>query len=116
VFGREHHDVECGYGSTAHGVDVGYRVCGRDLTEPVGVVDRWRDEVDRTDDSEIVGQAVDRRIIGGLDTDQEVLIRRGLKAAKRARQIRRADLGRSTASASEPGEGFLFHKGHRCAP
>jgi hypothetical protein len=66
VFGREHHHVQGGDGPAAHRVDVGYRVCGRDLTEPVWVVDRWRDEVDGADDREIVGQAVDRRVIGGF--------------------------------------------------
>jgi hypothetical protein len=116
VFGGEHHDIQSGDGSAAHRVDVRYRVRRRDLAEPVGVVDRWRDEIDGTDDRKIVCQAVDGRVIGSFDADQKVVVRRGWQPAQRARQIRRADLGRSTAGTGESGQGLLFQKGHRRAP
>jgi hypothetical protein len=64
-------DTECGERLTAHGIHIGERVRGSDLTELVGIVDDGREEVDGLNKRETVGQPEDSRVIEGLTTDED---------------------------------------------
>jgi len=110
--GRKHHQVERQNRPPPHGIDVRKRVGGSDLPEPVGIVHRRRDEIHRADDRRIGRQAVDRRVVAGVETDQQIFIRGDRQFLQRVRQIRRTDFGGSPAGTGHAHEGFLFPEKH----
>ena len=84
----------------AHGVDVGERVGGRDLPEPVGVVDDGREEVDRLHQAEVVAHHGDGGVIVRLEQPRE-LSRGARHGAEHGPQVARAYLGRAAALGRE---------------
>jgi len=57
-----------------HGVDVAQGVGGGDLAVGVRVVDDGREEVERLDERNLIGQAVDACVVVGLGADQQVRV------------------------------------------
>ncbi len=57
--------------ATAHGVDVAHGVGRRDGSERGRVVHERREEVERTHDGKVIAQAIDRRIIRCVETDEQ---------------------------------------------
>ena len=94
-------DVHRGQRLAAHGVDVGERVGRGDLSEAIRVIDDRREEIDRLDEGEIIGQHEDAGVIVGLATDDEPGIGAHGKCAQRAREVARTQLGGSTRAAGE---------------
>ena len=62
-------------GSPPIAIDVRQRVRRGDLPEEVWIVDDRREEVDRLDEREIVGQHEDPRVVEGLAADEQARIR-----------------------------------------
>ena len=101
-------------GVAAHRVDVGERVRRGDATPVVRVVDDRREEVGGDDDREVVAQAVDGGVVGGVEADEQVGIARrvGAEAAHEAEhraQVGRGELARAARAVREAGEpdGFV---------
>ena len=86
---RERRDVERHQHLAAHRVDVAHGVRRGDRAERVRVVDDGREEVDRLDDRQVVGQAVDGGVVGAVEPDEEVGERRGVERLR----DRRDDVG-----------------------
>src|SRR5207249_8077799 len=98
----------------AHRVDVGERVGGRDAPEVVRVVDDRREEIGGGDERLAVVQAVDRRIVGGLVADEQLL----RQSANRRRsenfsQHGGRDLAAAAAAVAELGQANLLGSIHR---
>ena len=82
----------------AHRVHVGERVRRGDAAPVVRVVDDRREEVGGDDDGEIVAEAVDGRVVGGVEADEQVGVGRRRRrargrapcAGRRARACRRS--------------------------
>src|SRR4029078_5567968 len=74
---------------SAHRVRVGEGVGRRDTAPVVRVVDDRREEVGGDDDGEIVAEAVDRGVVCGVETDDEIGIgyRRGAHEPEHGAQI-----------------------------
>ena len=108
MFGGEHYNIEGGERTAAHRINVGDGISGRDLPEPVRIIDRWRNEVDGTDHGYLVREAIDRSIISRLNADKQIFIVRGSQPFKRVRQIRRTNFSRSTAGSGQSGQGLFF--------
>ena len=68
-------EVEREQRRATHRVDVGQRVGRRDPTPVVRIVDDRREEVGGDDDGEVVAEAIDRGVVGGVETHEEVGIR-----------------------------------------
>jgi hypothetical protein len=96
---------------SAHREHVRERVGGRDLAEVGGIVDERREEVERAEDREVVGDAVGGGVVGRLEAGDE----RGGSAAcdrrscarpesrQRLGQQVRAQLGRAAAAVGQLG-------------
>ena len=78
---RPRDEVEREQRRAAHRVHVGERVGGGDAAPVVGVVDDRREEVGGDDDREVVAQAVDRGVVGGVEADEQVGVRRRVAEA-----------------------------------
>ena len=59
--------------SAAHREDVVERVRRGNGTEGPRIVDEWREEVDREHDRALVVEPVHRRVVGGIEPDEQVL-------------------------------------------
>ena len=108
LLGRKHHDIKSRNRFAAHRVDVRDGVGRSNLAEPVRIINRRGDKINRVDHGHFVGQAIHRCIIRGFYTDQQVGVVRGGESGKRVRQIRRTDFSRSTAGASQSCQGFFL--------
>jgi hypothetical protein len=115
MFGGEHYNIKGGEGTSTHRINIGDRISGRDLPEPVGIIDRRRNKVDGTDHGDLVREAIDRRIVSRLNANQQICIVRGRQPLKRVRQIRRTNFSSSTAGSGQTGQG-LFLKDHNPPP
>ena len=73
VFG-ESGDVERQQDIATHGVDVAHAVRRRDRAVGPGIVDDRGEEVDRLNDRQLGRELVDRRVVAGLQTNQEVRV------------------------------------------
>ena len=62
--------------SPAHGVDITHAVGSRDGAVGPGVDDDGGEEIDRLHDGQIGRKPIDRGIIAGLQTNDEILVRR----------------------------------------
>ena len=74
---------------------------GRDRAERPRVVDERREEVDGEDDRPLVVEAVHRRVVGGVEPDEQVVALRRDEAGEQTLEPRRRVLGRTAA---RPGE------------
>ena len=87
---RQAADVERQHDLSTHGVDVAHRVGRGDRAVVVRVIDDWREEIDRLNDGEIVGDPIDRGVVGHLQANlqrREALGReQGLQRAQHVRQ------------------------------
>ena len=70
---RERGDREREQRRPAHRKDIVERVGRRDRTVVAGLVDDGREEVEREDDRALVVDAIHGRVVGGRETDQQVL-------------------------------------------
>jgi hypothetical protein len=70
---REASDREREQRRAAHREHVVERVRRRDPPERMRVVDERREEVEREDDRAVVVEAVDGRVVGGIEADEQVL-------------------------------------------
>src|SRR5207247_903659 len=77
------------------------RVRGGDRPEVVGVVDDRREEVDREDERALVVEPVDRRVVRGIEADEQVLRLGRDEAAQQLLQARGGVLRRATAGGGE---------------
>ena len=73
---RPRHEVQREQRRAAHRVHVRERVRRGDAAPVVRVVDDRREEVGRDDDREVGAHAVDRGIVGGVEADEQVRVRR----------------------------------------
>lgn len=112
IIGGHRHDVHCGDGFTAHGVDVGERIGGRDLPEKIGVIDNGREEIEGLNEGEVVGQTVDRSVIGAGRADEEIGVVDVAEATQDLREFRLAELGGSSSARGEFGEAFDIFTRH----
>ena len=78
----------------AHREDVVQRVRRGDRAEVVGVVDDRREEVDREDERPLVVELVDRRVVGRVEPDEQVLGLGGHEAAQQLLEPRRPSTSR----------------------
>jgi hypothetical protein len=101
---RERHQVQREERPRAHRPDVGEGVRGGDAAEPVRVVDDRREEVDGLDDRLLVGEREDGRVVARLVADEDARIVGAWEVAQDLREIRRADLARSTGAVAEARE------------
>ena len=53
--------------SSTHGVYVRQRVCRRDLAKQIGIVDHRREEVDGLHEAQVIANAKNARIVGGIE-------------------------------------------------
>ena len=65
-------EVQCSLYLAAHGVDVTEGVCRRDLAEGVGVIHHRWEEVHRLHQRDVVGDAVDSRIVPAVVAHEKV--------------------------------------------
>ena len=79
-------------------------VGGRYLAEPVRIIHRWCDVVNRTDQGDFGRNSIHGSIIIGIIAYQQVGIVGGLQPLKHFRQLRRTDFGRSAAGFREAGQ------------
>ena len=112
MFGREHHDIQGGERFAAHGIDIGDRIGRGDLAEPVGIIDRRGDKINGVDHRHLIGELVDRGIVGGLYADQQVLIALEGQSFECVRQIRRTDFRRSATGSGEPCQCLFLEPAH----
>ena len=75
VFGWKHHDIKGCQRSASHGIDIGNGVGSGDLAEPVRIVNRGCNKINSVDHGDFSSKPVNRGIISGLKTDQQVRIR-----------------------------------------
>ena len=80
----------------AHGVYVAQCICRGDLTEEVRVVHNGGEKVDRFDDSDLIGDAVNGSVVAAVIADQKRRIRHVRQICKNFRQGTRPQLGGST--------------------
>ena len=94
----------------AHREHVVQRVRRGDRPEVVGVVDDRREEVDREDERALVVELVDRRVVGRVEPDEQVLGLGGHEAAQQLLEPRRRVLRRAASRGRQIGE---LHDRHR---
>ena len=58
----------------AHGVDVRQRVGRGDLAEQIGIVDHRREEVDGLHETQVLANAENARIVGGIEPHEQVVV------------------------------------------
>ena len=99
---READEVQCSLHLAAHGVNVAESVCRRDLAEGVGVIHHRREEVHRLHQRDVVGDAVDSRIVPAVVAHEKVgiLLAPGQLFQNMA-QHSRAELGGTAAARAE---------------
>ena len=95
----------------AHREDVVERVRRGDRAEGARVVDEWGEEVDREDDRPLVVQPVDRRVVGGIEADEEVFRIDGDEPGEDRLEPCCRVLRSAAASARERGELNRLHVG-----
>ena len=103
LFG-ERRDGEREQRGAAHGEDVVERVRRGDRAERARVVDQRREEVDREDDRPIVVEPVDRRVVRGVEPDEEVLRLGGDEPGEQRLEPRGCVLRGASARPRERGE------------
>ena len=104
---REPGDIEREEDRAAHGVDVAHAVGGGDGAVGPGVVDDRGEEIDRLHDGQIGRKAIDRGVVAGLETDDEVRVGGEGQRTQYLRQGRRAQFGRSASAAGERRQPYL---------
>ena len=80
----------------AHREDVVERIRCRDCPESPRIVDQRREEVDGEDDCALVVQAIDGRVVGRVEADEEILGVGGNQAGEDVLEAGRRVLGRAT--------------------
>ncbi len=93
----------------AHREDVVQRVRRGDRPEGARVVDERGEEVDGEDDRALVVQPVDRRVVGGIEPDEQILRLRGNKPREQCLESSCRVLGGATARAGERRERDGLH-------
>ena len=95
-------EVQCSLHLAAHGVNVAESVCRRDLAEGVGVIHHRREEVHRLHQRDVVGDAVDSRIVPAVVAHEKVgvFLTPGQLFQNMA-QHSRAELGGTAAARAE---------------
>ena len=88
----------------AHREDVVQRVRRGDRAEVVGIVDDRREEVDREDERALVVELVHRRVVGGVEPDEQVLGLGRHEPAQQLLEARRRVLRRAAACGREVGQ------------
>jgi hypothetical protein len=106
---RERGDREREEREPAHGEDVVERVRCRDRAERPRVVHEGWEEVDREDDGPVRVEPVHRRIVRGVETDEEILRVRGDDSREQRLEAPRRVLRRTSARPRERGEGDRLH-------
>ena len=74
------------------------------MSEEIRIVDNGREEVDGLNESQIVGQPENARVIEGLTTNEDPGIGSRVQRREGAGQVTRTQLGGSTGAAGELGE------------
>ena len=85
----------------AHRIDIAQGVGGRNRTVGVGVVNNGRKEIYRLNERRIGAQAIDGAIVGGIETDQQIGMRRAFEWLQHVRQVLRTHLGCSPRTVGE---------------
>src|SRR5207244_2429394 len=88
----------------AHREHVVQRVRRGDRSVVARVVDDRREEVESEDQRALVVEAVDRGVVRGRETDEEVLLLHGKKAAQQLFEARGRVLGGAAAARGEVGQ------------
>ena len=101
---RERHERRA-----AHREDVVQRVRRGDRAEGARVVDERREEVDGEDDRALVVQPVDRRVVGGIEPDEQILRLGGYEPREQRLESSCRVLGGATARTGERGERDGLH-------
>jgi len=101
---READDVQGEDRPAAHGIDVGQRVRRGDRPVVVRVVHDGREDVHGLDEGEVVGEAVDRRVVDGARPHQEVRVAGNRQPAQDLRQVLRTEFGCSPRAGDHRGE------------
>ena len=71
---RHAEKIHCDPRLAAHGVHVAQRVRRGDLAEEIGIVHDGGEEVDRFDDGDIIGDAVDGGIVAAVVSDEKIAV------------------------------------------
>ena len=99
--GRNGHDIHCGDGATAHRVDVGKGIGGRDLAVKVRVVDDGGEKIEGLDEGGLVVNTVNCGVIGTRGTDEEIGVGDVGEATQNLRQLGLAELGGSSSAGGQ---------------
>ena len=109
---REGGDREREQRRAAHGEDVVQRVRRGDRAERPRIVDERREEVDREDERALVVEPVDRRVVGGIEPDEQVLGVGRHEPGEQRLEARGRVLRRAAAGARERRELDGLHAEH----
>ena len=96
----------------AHCEHVVQRIRRRDRSERARIVDERREEVDGEDDRALVVEAVDRSVVRGIESDEEVLGLGGDEAGEKRLEPSRRVLRRTPAGLRERRESNRLHAEH----
>ena len=72
--GRDGKQIQRADGLSAHGVDIRKRIGRCDLAKFVGIIHNRREKIHGMDDTEIRRELVNRRIVRGIKTNQQVFV------------------------------------------
>jgi len=92
----------------AHGIDIAQGVGRGDLPEPVGVIHDGREEIDCLYKSNVIGNLIHPRVVGFIQPDQHMLVRRKGQSAQGLLQVPWRQFGGSPRS----GNGFRQSQSH----
>jgi hypothetical protein len=103
-------DVQARQGAAPHRIDIADRVRRGDPAEGPRVVHDGRDDVHRLDERQIVTKAIDSRIVRQIEPDEQVRVVTRFRGEplRDDPQVRRTELGRSTARFGELREADLL--------
>jgi hypothetical protein len=101
-------EVESGERLASHGVDVAEGIGGGDLAIDKGLVDDRRKEVDGLNERNLIGEAVDARVVVRFGADEKVRVVERRQVAQDLRDPLGGQLARSTGARSVIDQAFFL--------
>ena len=109
-------DIQSRQGLAAHGVNVAQGIGDGNLAELIGIVDDWREEIDRLDDSQVFGKLIYAGVLRSLHSGDEIGVGTEGQAGQRLGEVTRTYLASSTRAMNGLGETQLLFIGHSLTP
>ena len=105
-------DIKSRDGSAAHGVNIAQGVGHGYPAELIGIVDDWREEINRLHDCQVFGKLIYAGILGALHTGNEIGIGPEGEAGQRLGEVTRTYLTSSTGAVNRLGKTLLLFISH----